>query len=346
MKHQWLLAAGQFLGAKDATEAVLCDLNTGKQKGKTLAHGGKIVTVFLCPDGKTALTISERPQKKGWAPDSQLIRWDLDNGEKVGGPWEVPKNITRIAAGADDDTVLLHQSFPQGGMPWSLSKAGPVHMSDRFAGGKTRKTSVTDFRFSADWHLLALNRSFGVGVIPYPAGEPELWSHEFSVRVDTLAVTPDSSKVLTATLDGQCRFWEARTGKPCGTAQLPKGYAQALAFSPDSQMFIAATSERTARLWDSATCRPLSPVLPLTSNTAPHMAFNAPGTHFFLHEDETHLYRTPRPLQGNVERIVMASKVLTGLELDSEGRMQILNAAQWQQYRNRLQELGGPPASE
>jgi hypothetical protein len=37
-------------------------------------------------------------------------------------------------------------------------------------------------------------------------------------------------------------------------------------------------------------------------------------------------------------------QVVTGMELDPTGGMNVLDAPTWQQRRRRLEELGGPPA--
>jgi hypothetical protein len=50
---------------------------------------------------------------------------------------------------------------------------------------------------------------------------------------------------------------------------------------------------------------------------------------------------TLEPLQGDVERIALWIHVRTGLELDSQGSLNSLDAETWQQRRNRLLELGG-----
>ena len=47
--------------------------------------------------------------------------------------------------------------------------------------------------------------------------------------------------------------------------------------------------------------------------------------------------------QGDPERILLWTQVITGAELDEYGQVRILDANTWQQRRRRLQELGGPP---
>jgi hypothetical protein len=46
---------------------------------------------------------------------------------------------------------------------------------------------------------------------------------------------------------------------------------------------------------------------------------------------------------GDGEWLALWAQVLTGMELDDFGEIRVLDAATWQQRRQRLRELGGPP---
>jgi hypothetical protein len=55
------------------------------------------------------------------------------------------------------------------------------------------------------------------------------------------------------------------------------------------------------------------------------------------------LWKVPQPLRGDPERIKLWTQVITGLEVDDLTAVHVLDAATWEQRRQRLQELGGPP---
>jgi len=55
------------------------------------------------------------------------------------------------------------------------------------------------------------------------------------------------------------------------------------------------------------------------------------------------LWRPPAPVEGHVERLVLWTQVLTGLELDADKMARVLDADAWNERRRRLDELGGPP---
>jgi hypothetical protein len=52
-----------------------------------------------------------------------------------------------------------------------------------------------------------------------------------------------------------------------------------------------------------------------------------------------------RPLEGTPEQIMVWVEVVTGMTLDGDV-VDFLNAAQWQERRQRLEELGGLPMIE
>jgi hypothetical protein len=51
-------------------------------------------------------------------------------------------------------------------------------------------------------------------------------------------------------------------------------------------------------------------------------------------------YRSDARPIGRLERL---RKVITGMETDDFGTIRVLDAAAWQERRQRLQKLGGPP---
>ena len=55
------------------------------------------------------------------------------------------------------------------------------------------------------------------------------------------------------------------------------------------------------------------------------------------------IWKIPQPLRGDPQRILLWAQVITGLEADERGDIRMLDAATWQQRRQRLQDLGGPP---
>jgi hypothetical protein len=61
-----------------------------------------------------------------------------------------------------------------------------------------------------------------------------------------------------------------------------------------------------------------------------------------LDERTLRLWEVPAPLEGEVERILCWTEVITGVEMDTDGVVHVLDAAAWHERRRRLDDLGGP----
>jgi WD40 repeat protein len=165
-------------------------------------------------------------------------------------------------------------------------------------------------------------------------------------RVYDAAFSPDGKRVVTASSDHTARLWDSATGKPLGPPLQHKEHVVAAAFSPDGKS-VVTRSDNSARLWDSATGKPLGPRLPHAGGEVPAAAFSRDGksvvTVGFYHAI---LWKAPRPVQGTPEHILLWCEARTGLTLDEHGDVRALDAETWDERRERLQKLGGPPVSD
>jgi len=160
-----------------------------------------------------------------------------------------------------------------------------------------------------------------------------------------VAFSPDGTQFLIGFADGTVRLWDLATLKPIGT---PLQYLMIVCevdFSPDGSQLLACSLDRTARLWDAATLKPIGP--PLEHDCWwPWASFSTDGSEILLadHLGTAAVWQAPpNPLEGAYERIVCWVQVVTGMELDPTGGINVLDASAWQQRRRHLQELGGPP---
>jgi WD40 repeat protein len=150
--------------------------------------------------------------------------------------------------------------------------------------------------------------------------------------------------VLTGSSDKTARLWETATGKALGPPLQHQEAIWAVAFSPDGKTVLTGSQDKTARLWETGRGKPLGP--PLQHQGEVHaVAFSPDGkTVLTGSQDKTaRLWHVPRPIEGDPERIILWAQVITGSELDESGGTRGLDAATWEQRRQCLQKLGGPP---
>jgi WD40 repeat protein len=173
--------------------------------------------------------------------------------------------------------------------------------------------------------------------------------------VRAAALSADGKTVLTGIGDHMARLWETATGKPIGPPLLHQGWIEAVALSADGKTALTGSHDKTARLWDTATGRPIGPPLQHPDEVL-HVALSADGKtaltcgHVPLGTADTErtpstarLWHVPQPIRGDPERIMLWAQVITGLEVDEMTAVRVLDATIWQQRRQRLEKLGGPP---
>ena len=92
-------------------------------------------------------------------------------------------------------------------------------------------------------------------------------------------------------------------GKLIGPRLQHQNTVVAVTFSPDGTTVLTGSYDKTARLW----------------------------------------WAVPPLVPGTPERVSLWVQVLTGQELDEYSAVRVLDADTWQERRQRLEELGGPP---
>jgi WD40 repeat protein len=329
----------------------LWDGETGETRpaahGRGMSHQADVECVTFSPDGKTLLSGS-------WDGSGRL--WDVGLQRPLGG--RMHQGLVSRGEFNKSGSVMATASSAGSGRLWipapcrlpvtRLPRLDILALFARMFKQPTAQPGRESIRIGSDGRFAAVAKKAGfmVDVLRLPARDHALHQLTFQAMVVDLAFAPGGDKLLTASIDGHCLFWDAATGKQTGQITLPKGYARTVAFAPNGNALLVCSSESTARLWDPETCQPLGPELAIRGDAPPDAVFNEQGSHFVIQdEDGFGVYQTPTPVAGEVERVVMWVQVLTGLELDAEGRMRILTTDQWHERRRRLQHMGGPVLS-
>src|SRR5262249_14363826 len=163
--------------------------------------------------------------------------------------------------------------------------------------------------------------------------------------VTSVALSADGKIALTGSRDYTARLWDTATGRPFGPVLEHRNEIAAVTLSADGK--IALTGDgNSVRRWDTATGKVLG--LPLEREVfGRRVALSADGKIALTgssYDKTARVWHVPQPLAGDPERIRLWAQVITGMETDDYGTIRVLDAATWQERRQRLQKLGGPLA--
>jgi WD40 repeat protein len=322
--------------------AQLWEAATGKNIGPPLKLKSAVQDVAFTPDGQTGLTFAAR----------ELHRWNPASGTQVGDPISFDTYAYPAALSHDGKKLLRVVSGPQADSKssaqlWDAVTGKPI------GEALADLARVNVIAFSLDDKIVALGCADGTArLLNGETGEPILALRHGS-EVHAVAFRPGGS--LVATAGGlETQLWDMRSGKAIYAPLTEKG-TKAVAFSADGQ-FLATGHWRSegltgaVRLWDVTTGKAIGLPLPLPLHVHA-LAFSPDGATLAVatgmaagrnRQGESRLIKVAA-IAGDVERIVLWTQVITGMELDELGVVRMLDAAIWQKRRHRLEGLGGPP---
>src|SRR5262249_11252733 len=152
-----------------------------------------------------------------------------------------------------------------------------------------------------------------------------------------VAFSPDGKTVMTGGTEPIARLWDVATRRPVRYLSGHQGGVNSVAFSPDGCFVLTGSRDETARLWDAASGKPIGPPLRHPEPVA-RVAFGRDGKTILTATDEQvyRSWRLPAALDGTPKRLQLWAQVVTGMELEEDGGLRILNAAEWEKRRQKL----------
>jgi len=254
----------------------------------------------------------------------------------------VHEGVVEAVAFSPDGKTVLTGSFDRTARLWDVATGLPVGRPLVHQGfveavafspdGKTVLTGSFD-RTARLWDAIT-------GV---PVGDPLVHNRS----IEAVAFSPNGKTVLTGCQDGTAQLWNTHTGKATGPPLRHAAAVGAVTFSPDGKTILTGCEDMKARLWDTATGQPIGkPLEHLVMVFA--VAFSPDGKTILTgsHAGTARLWETSAPLPDNLPRLIAWVETLTGLELDDQGAIRVLDGAAWRQRRDRLSQLGGPPRAD
>jgi WD40 repeat protein/tRNA A-37 threonylcarbamoyl transferase component Bud32 len=310
--------------------AQLWDVATRGKRGEPMPHRGEVWAVAFSPDGRTILTGSEDGEVwvRSAATGRPLVEQPLRHDARVTMAVFSPDSRT-VLTGSADGTARL----------WEVATGRTVGECMRHDNEVLAVAFSPDGRRVVTGSLDQTARLWDAAT-GRPLGPP--LAHGGVVH--TVALGLDNRTALTGGRNGTARLWDAVTGRALGPPLRHQNAILTVALSPDGRTALTGSYDQSARLWDTATGKPIGPPL-RHRGPVKLVTFRPDGSTVQTAgcDRTARSWELPVPVAGEVERIVLWVQVLTGLELDTDNVVEVLDPPTWQERRRRLEKLGGPP---
>jgi WD40 repeat protein/serine/threonine protein kinase len=162
-----------------------------------------------------------------------------------------------------------------------------------------------------------------------------------SKAIFALSFSSDGKTVVTGGTDSIVELWDVASRSRRLRLLGHQAAVNVAAFSPNGRWVVTGSRDNTARLWDVVTGKQIGPPLPHPGPVV-RVAFSLDGaTILTATEDEmARDWRVPTAITGSPEEIELWTQVVTGLELEADGGVLILDTDTWQNRRQMLINAG------
>jgi WD40 repeat protein/peroxiredoxin len=236
--------------------------------GKLLASGGSDGVVRLwdlsAEPGPTVLRHGHEVGSLAYSPDGRLLAsgdfsgavnlWNATTGKKIATLRGHSGNVGTLSFSPDGKTLVSAALIGNG----RIVKLWDVNSR------QTERQWIEDLAscsaFSPDGRLLAIGT--GDWTIPGPgalklydpnSGETLATLAGHPRCIESVAFSPDGTKLVTASHDGLAKVWEVATGSELFVLSGHKNWVTFASFSPDAKRVATTSKDGTAKLWDAAT---------------------------------------------------------------------------------------------
>ncbi len=324
-------------GCNDGT-ARLWKVESGEPIGAPMEHPDMVMSVAYHPDGKTCATASY---------DGTVLRWDTTTGQRVGSSIKHPEGLGLWSIQfSRSGKTLLGCYRDESARLWEVETGKLLGVDN---------SGIQHAFFSPDgksvWTGAPQRNTSGmpaqrIALREWDANTAKPLKPPLEVEGGSLTFNPDLSQAVSVRyMDNTVWFWDPQSGKSLGSPLTLGSPFAGFAFSPDGRLLLTGSwkeSAGDARLWDVETRKQVGPAW-VHGGLGAMVAFSPDGkTMLMASGDGTVLLRKiPEPVVGTPERLSCWIQVLTGLELEENGLVRVLNADAWQQRQQRLNEPDG-----
>ena len=235
---------GLLVSASGDGTARLWDVGQERVVEELLGHDGWVTTAAFAPDERTILTASQDGTARIWDATAAEPREQLRTG--------LPSAYASFASDGDSVLTTGPAVVP---ILWNPETgAQDVAVSDS-------TLIATHAAISPDGGLIATtSENHLVGAELVEADYAQVWTaggglertfRGHDAKINSVAFSPNSEAIVTASDDGTARIWDVSSGDS-RTLEGSGRDVESAAFSPDGTQVLTAGTDEKARLWDAA----------------------------------------------------------------------------------------------
>ncbi len=309
-----------------------CDAATLHPIGESWNSGVPIKSMAVRPGGGAVVVVGE---------EGEAVCFDPVLGAKHSSKWLATQKV-RAASYSSDGKLLVTGGEDGIARFWDVHAAAPLPLTldHRWPISVVLVHPNKPIVLTAGGGLARLWNSSTGGILrTFPSADGPIYAAAFS---------PDGMYVATGGEDDMARVRVVDTGALVSYPHEHNGSVIAVAFSADGRTLATGGNDGKAKFWDVQTSKPLGPEFSHNGRVTA-LAFDPSGRFVLTGGTDGELHYWPKPIAvpDDVRQITAWVHSITGLELDTDlhryGVARVLDRKSWNQARELLKSVGGPP---
>jgi eukaryotic-like serine/threonine-protein kinase len=319
-------------------------VDTGQFVGRPLFHKCPLLVegVSTHPGQRHACS-SDRRRVVTLDEDNVARIWDTDAGKPLPELKPLPDQDaqpTFFAAAFSPDSKLVVTGNFRGAHVWDAATGKQLYDTLLHELNPQMSGPVFNAAFSPDGRSLVTVGADNAARFWNPTSGKALGPPLIhSSTVFAVAFSPDGKTVVTGGSDPIVQLWDATTRRPVLRLTGHQAGVNSVAFSPKGRFVLTGSQDHTARLWDAASGKVIGPPMLHPASVA-RVAFGTDDKTILTACDDrkTRSWPLPESIAGTLEHLEQSVQVSTGMELEADGGVRVLDAVEWQTRRRAQSE--------